>query len=82
MRKAFVQDDEMQKFLGVVRTAMAEKRAITGAGYLIPQVMLGLIRENIEDYSKLYGRVDLRQIGGTGRVVIEGAIPEAIWTEA
>jgi HK97 family phage major capsid protein len=44
--------------------------------------MLGLIRENIEEYSKLYGRVDLRPIGGTGRVVVEGAIPEAIWTEA
>lgn len=81
-RTAFVQTEEMQKFLGEVRTAMAEKRAITGAGYLIPQVMLGLIRENIEEYSKLYGRVDLRPIGGTGRVVVEGAIPEAIWTEA
>jgi HK97 family phage major capsid protein len=53
-RTAFVQTEEMQKFLGEVRTAMAEKRAITGAGYLIPQVMLGLIRENIDEYSKLY----------------------------
>lgn len=81
-RSAFVQQEEMQTFLGEIRSAIKEKRAITGAGYLIPQVMLGLIKENIEEYSKLYGRVDLRPIGGTGRIVVEGAIPEAIWTEA
>ena len=33
-------------------------------------------------YSKLYRRVNLRQLGGTGRMVIEGTIPEAVWTEA
>ena len=81
-RAAFVQCDEMQAFLGEVRTAIREKRSISNAGYLVPQVMLGLIKENITDYSKLYNRVDLRQIGGTGRIVLEGTIPEAVWTEA
>ena len=81
-RTAFVQTDEMQAFLGEVRTAIREKRSISNAGYLVPQVMLGLIRENITDYSKLYNRVDKRSIGGTGRIVIEGTIPEAVWTEA
>ena len=79
-RTAFVQQDEVQSFLGEVRTAIKEKRAISNAGYLIPQVILGLIKENIEEYSKLYGRVDLRQVAGTSRVVIEGAYPEAVWT--
>jgi len=81
-RTAFVQKEEMQSFLGEVRAAIKEKRAISNAGYLIPQVLLGLLRENIEDYSKLYRRVNLRQLGGTGRMVIEGTIPEAVWTEA
>jgi len=81
-RTAFVQQDEVQNFLGEVRTAIKEKRAISNAGYLIPQVILGLIKENIEEYSKLYSRVDLRQVGGTSRMVIEGAYPEAVWTEA
>lgn len=81
-RTAFVQQDEVQSFLGEVRTAIKEKRAISNAGYLIPQVILGLIKENIEEYSKLYGRVDLRQVAGTSRMVIEGAYPEAVWTEA
>lgn len=81
-RTAFVQQDEVQSFLGEVRTAIKEKRAISNAGYLIPQVILGLIKENIEEYSKLYGRVDLRQVAGTSRMVIDGAYPEAVWTEA
>lgn len=81
-RDAFVKQDEMQQFLSEVRSAIKEKRAISNAGYLIPQVLLGLLRENIEDYSKLYRRVNLRQLGGTGRMVIEGTIPEAVWTEA
>lgn len=80
-RTAFVQQDEVQSFLGEVRTAIKEKRSISNAGYLIPQVILGLIKENIEEYSKLYSRVDLRQVAGTGRMVIEGAYPEAVWTE-
>ena len=81
-RTAFVQQDEVQSFLGEVRTAIKEKRAISNAGYLIPQVILGLIKENIEEYSKLYSRVDLRQVAGTSRMVIDGAYPEAVWTEA
>ena len=81
-RTAFVQQDEVQSFLAEVRTAIKEHRTISNAGYLVPQVMLGLIRENIEDYSKLYNRVDLRRVSGTSRMVIEGTIPEAVWTEA
>ena len=81
-REAFVARDDMQALLGEVRTAIKEQRSISNAGYLIPDVMLGMIRENIEDYSKLYNRVDLRQVAGKGRMVIEGTVPEAVWTEA
>ena len=81
-RSAFVAKEEMQAFLGEVRSAITEKRAISNAGYLIPKVLLGLLKESIEDYSKLYNRVYLRSVPGEARVVIEGAIPEAVWTEA
>lgn len=81
-RSTFVQQDEVQAFLTEVRTAIKERRGISNVGYTIPQVILGILKENIEDYSKLYRRVDLRQVPGTGRMVIEGAIPEAVWTEA
>lgn len=81
-RDAFFARDDVKSFLATVRTAMAEKRAITNAGYLVPEVMLGLVRQNIENYSKLYKHVNVRRINGKGRVVIEGQIPEAVWTEA
>ena len=78
---AIVTRDDAKAFLAEVRTAIREKRAITNAGLLVPEVMLGLIRENIEDYSKLYKHVTVRQIGGTGRQLVMGAVPEAIWTD-
>ena len=73
--------DDVKAFLATVRTAISEKRAIGNAGLLIPEVMLGLIRENIIDYSKLYKHVNVRQISGDGRQVIMGTIPEAVWTD-
>lgn len=80
-RDAFVASEQVQTFLKEIRTAMTEKRAIQNAGLLIPQVMLGLLREIVTEYSKLYKHCDVRRIGGTGRLVVEGAIPEAVWTE-
>lgn len=81
-RDAFVKTDEMQSFLSEVRTAIKEKRALTNVGYLIPDNFLGILRETVDQYAALVGVVDKRSIRGTGRLVIEGAIPEAVWTEA
>ena len=81
-RTAFVERDEMQQFLGEVRSAIKDKRTLTNVGYLIPDVFLGLIKESIDDYSKLYNRVYKPTIGGAARLVIEGTAPEAVWTEA
>lgn len=81
-RSAFVQRDDMQAFLGEVRSAIKEKRALTNVGYLIPDVFIGMLKESVDDYSKLYNRVFKQTLSGTGRVVIEGTAPEAVWTEA
>lgn len=81
-RDAFVKTDAMQEFLSEVRSAIKEKRAITNVGYLIPDNFLGILRETVDQYAALVGAVDKRSIRGTGRLVIEGAIPEAVWTEA
>lgn len=80
-REAFVSREDVKSYLGEVRTAIKEKRAITNVGLTIPEVMLGLLRENIENYSKLYRHVNVRPVRGEGRMVIMGTIPEAIWTE-
>ena len=77
----FFANDGVVNFLTEVRSAMREKRAITNAGLLIPDTMLGLIREEIGRQSRLLPYVNLRRVGGTARVNIMGKIPEAIWTE-
>ena len=73
--------DDVKAWLGEVRSAMAEKRAITNVGLTIPEVFLGYLRQNIENYSKLVGKVLYKSIKGTGRLVVGGNIPEAVWTE-
>lgn len=80
-RDAFFARDDVKSYLTEVRSAIKEKRAITNIGLTIPEVMLGLLRENIINYSKLYRHVTVRSIRGEGRQLVMGTIPEAVWTE-
>ena len=73
--------EDVKNYLGEVRTAIREKRAITNVGLTIPEVFIGLLRENIINYSKLYRHVNVVSINGDGRQVIMGTIPEAVWTD-
>lgn len=81
-REAFVGREEVKSLLEEVRTAMKEHRAISNVGYLIPDSVLELLRQSVEDYSKLYNAVKKISLKGTGRMNIEGQVPEAVWTEA
>lgn len=80
-RDMFFEREDVKNFLGEVRSAIREKRAITNVGLTIPEVMLGVLRENVLDYSKLYKHVNVRQINGEGRMIVMGTIPEAVWTD-
>jgi len=80
-RDAFFVREDVQNYLHEVRTAIKEKRALTNVGLTIPEVMLGIIRENILEYSKLYKHVNVRVVNGEGRMVVMGTIPEAVWTD-
>ena len=80
-RDAFFAREDVKNYLAEVRSVIREKRAINNASLTIPEVFLGIIRENIENYSKLYKHVTVRPVGGTARQVIQGTIPEAVWTE-
>lgn len=80
-RDAFFAREDVKNYISEVRSAIREKRAISNASLTIPEVFLGIIRENIENYSKLYKHVTVRPVGGTARQVIQGTIPEAVWTE-
>ena len=76
-----MQRDDVKGWIGSVRESIANKRAVTNAGLTIPEVFLGLLRENIMDYSKLYKHVNVQPVSGTGRQAIMGTVPEGIWTE-
>ena len=78
---AIVTREDVKAYLGEVRTAIKEKRALTNVGLTIPEVLLGLLRENVERYSKLYRHVYVRRVAGTARQLIMGTVPEAVWTD-
>lgn len=80
-REVFAAREDVKNFATQVRSIISEKRAVTGANLTIPTVMLGMIRENIIEYSKLYKHAFVRPVRGDARQTILGAIPEAVWTE-
>lgn len=80
-RKAIFEQEDVKAFDAQVRAAIKEKRALTNVGLTIPEVYMGLIRENLIDYSKLYKHVSVTRLSGTGREIVMGTIPEAVWQE-
>lgn len=79
--REFFNDDGVKSFISEVRSAISEKRSINNAGLLIPDTMLGLVREEIARQSKLLPYVTLRRVSGTSRMNVMAKIPEAVWTE-
>lgn len=80
-RNAFFADTQVRSFLDDVRTAIREKRTIQNVGLTIPEVMLPLLKQVMEQTSKLLNRVHSVNVSGTARQVIMGDVPEAVWTE-
>lgn len=80
-RTALFERDDVKTWIGELRTAMKEKRAVSGVAVTIPDVMLGILEQNSEGYSKLQKYIDFQTIKGKAREVIQGSIPEAVWTE-
>lgn len=80
-RTAMFEREDVKSFIAQARAAITEKRAIEGAGLLVPKVMLDLLRENMMEYSKLTKHVNFVTVSGEARKPIMGTIPEAIWTD-
>lgn len=79
-----IQRDDVKAFLASVRDAMqskSAKRSINNIGLTIPEVFLGLLRQNVILSSKLYKHVTVSNISGEGRILVAGDVPEAVWTE-
>ena len=75
------QREDVKAYLSEIRACIKNKRELTNVGLTIPEVFIGLIKENVFDYSKLYRHVNVQAISGNGREIIQGTVAEAIWTE-
>lgn len=80
-RTAFFEREDMKDFVTTLRAAIQDKRAITNVGLAIPESLLGMLRDRTETESKLVPFVAYRRRRGTGRELVEGTMPEAVWTE-
>lgn len=81
-RDAFVARQDVKDFLSRVRELKGQNRAVNGAELGIPTVMLDVLRENMNKYSKLLHRVRFKPVKGKARQNVAGTVPEAVWTEA
>ena len=76
-----LQIENVRSFYQTIANAMVEKRSLTGAEKVVPTEVIDRIESKLGDYSTLINEVTVEKIGGTGRAVIAGDIPEAIWFE-
>lgn len=79
--KQLVAQPEMRTFLQRIRDIGTQKRSVKGAQLTIPDLVLEILRDNIDRYSKLMKHINLRPIKGTARQTISPSVVEAIWTE-
>ena len=82
-RHKFFEDEQVRSFLGAIR-AMANRRdagSVSNAQVLIPEIMLPMLFQIVEENSKMMKHFYGPNVPGTGRVRIDGGFPEAVWTE-
>lgn len=72
---------EVRDFYSTVAKAVNDKRAISDTDIVIPESVINMIQQRLGDYSTLYREVNVETLNGTARIIMDGAIPEAIWTE-
>lgn len=81
-RDAFLARTDVTEFLARTREMLGQRRGVTGAELGIPNVMLDVLRDNLNRYSKLITKVRLRKVKGKARQNIVGEVPEGVWMEA
>lgn len=81
-RDAFYARGPVKNFLERVRSlARMGTRSVTGGELTIPTEVLDILRDNLNQYSKLITKVRLRTVSGHARQNIVGKVPEGIWME-
>lgn len=80
-RDALFAREEVKKFITDIRSMFTNKRGVNNTELIIPQNFLPMIKEVTESNSKLLKYTAFKPLTGTGRIVIMGSYPEAVWTE-
>lgn len=81
-RDAFYAASPVKTFLQRIRDlASRGVRSVTGAELTIPTEILDILRDNLNQYSKLISKVRNRSVSGKARQNIIGKCPEGIWME-
>lgn len=81
-RETLIAREDTQEFLKKIRSLIAEKRGLSGGEYTISETIMGLINEDVIEYSKLYKHCRVTRLSGKGREIVMGTAPEAFWEEA
>ena len=80
-RDAIFAQDDVKTFVERLREFKSQKRSVQGSELLIPDVFLGILREQVAMRSKMLKHVSLSVIPGTSSLIVPGTIPEAVWTD-
>jgi len=79
-RDAFFAREDVKSYISEIRSI--KTRGITNGSLTVPDVMLEILRDNLESYSKLAKYVTVKPVDGTARQNIMGTAPEGVWMEA
>lgn len=79
-RDAFFAREEVRQFISAIRDI--KTRGVTNGSLTVPDIMLEVLRNNFEQYSKLAKYVNVKPVKGNARQNIMGAAPEGVWMEA
>lgn len=72
--------EEVKSFIDSVRSL--KSRGVTNGSLSVPEVMLEILRNSLESYSKLAKYVTVKPVSGVARQNIMGTAPEGVWMEA
>lgn len=79
--REIVRNDEVINYLAEFRARFANKRAVSNADYTIPTIMMPMVKNATDRYSKLLKHVNRKSIKGDGQINVIGDAPEAVWTD-
>lgn len=81
-RIAYLNQESVREFYGKIReTVETPTPAFVGADLTIPVEVIDNLLPAVAERSVFYNEVTVVRLNGQGRAIVEGANPEAIWTE-